>query len=323
MEKKKLISIITPVFNEENNINNYYSRITDVIDQVSNKYDFEIIFNDNCSNDNTYELIEKLALSDQRIRLFRFSKNYGYQKSIWFGYINSKGHAAIELDVDLQDPPEMIGEMLKYWEKGHKIVYGIRKTRKEGILINLSRKFFYRLIRFSSDSDIPNDAGDFMLIDQDVILQLKKLNLYDPYLRGIIFSYGFSRKGIEYNRNARISGESKFSLFGLFNFATGAFVSSSLLPLRLASYLGLFATIISFILLTFFIVEKLFFDSTAEKGVTAILILILVSIALNSIFIGILGEYVGKIYKQLSSINLIPLVESSVENKKKIDNFDK
>jgi len=317
MPMKKLISIITPVFNEEENIEIYYSRISKVLEDLSNYYDFEIIFNDNCSNDKTFEKIEKLTKIDTRIRLYRFSKNYGYQKSIWFGYFQSFGDASLELDVDLQDPPELIAQMLEKWEKGFKIVYGVRENRKNEMVLKYCRKLFYRLLRKSCDFDIPNDAGDFMLIDRDVINQLKKLNLSDIYLRGIIFSFGYSRIGINYNRDARTKGYSKFKTFRLINFAKDAFVNSSVLPLKLASILGLAFMLISFLLACFFIVDKFILDSNAPQGTTAILLLVLISIAINCLFIGIMGEYIGKIYKQVSGINFIPIVEKSIENNKR------
>jgi len=315
MAKQKLISIITPVFNEEKLINNYYSRVSKIINKLSDDYNFEIIINDNCSTDATYSQVEKLALKDNRIKLFKFSKNFGYQKSIWFGYHNASGDAAIELDVDLQDPPEMIEQMIGLWSKGYMIVYGIRKKRKEGLFINILRKVFYRLIRITSESDIPNDAGDFIFIDKRIIDELKKLNPFDPYVRGIIFSLGYSRVGIEYIRDARKEGQSKFGYLSLINFATNAFVSSSTLPLRLASYIGLFAILLSIFFGIFFIIDKIFFNTNIERGLTSILVLVLISIALNSLFIGILGEYIAKIYRQLSSVNSLPIVEKSLTTK--------
>ena len=300
MEIKKLISIITPVYNEEDSIDNYYQRLIKTINKLSNIYDFEIIFTDNCSTDKTFDKLKNLSTKDSRIKVFKFSKNFGYQKSIWFGYYQSKGDVTLELDVDLQDPPEMLEEMLKYWNKGFKIVYGIRKDRKEGYILKSLRKIFYRIVRKISYYDIPNDAGDFMLVDKDIVNHLKKIKLSDPYLRGTIFGFGYSKIGIEYKRDAREIGISKFPSLNLIKLAIDGLVNTSVFPLRLASMVGIVSAIISIILFFIFIIDKIFLNSELPKGTTSILLLLLTSIAINSILIGILGEYIGKIYRQLS-----------------------
>lgn len=313
-QDKPFISITTPVFNEEDTLAGYYDRVTQVIDKLSTTYDFEIIFTDNCSTDNTFQRLQALAENDARIRIFRFSKNFGYQKSIWFGYYKTKGDVALELDVDLQDPPEMLEEMLAHWKKGHKIVYGIRKDRQEGFIIKLLRKLFYRLVRQVSEYDIPNDAGDFMLIDRDIINHLKQVKLSDPYLRGIIFSFGYSKIGIEYTRDAREVGISKFPTLKLIQLATDALVNTSIFPLRMATIAGLIAALASMLFGGYIMFERLFLGAEASRGITAILVLILASIAINSILIGILGEYIGKIYRQFSAGDIVPIVEKEVDN---------
>jgi glycosyltransferase involved in cell wall biosynthesis len=316
METKKLISIITPVYNEEDSIDHYYQRVVKTINKLSNIYDFEIIFTDNCSTDKTFDKLKNLCTKDSRIKAFKFSKNFGYQKSIWFGYYQSKGDVTLELDVDLQDPPEMLEEMLKYWNKGFKIVYGIRKDRKEGYIIKSLRKIFYRIVRKISYYDIPNDAGDFMLIDKDVVDHLKKIKLSDPYLRGTIFGFGYSKIGIEYKRDAREAGVSKFPSLNLIKLAIDGLVNTSVFPLRLASIVGIVSATISIVLFFIFIIDKIFLNSELPRGTTSILLLLLTSIAINSILIGILGEYIGKIYRQLSCSDIVPIVEEKINNDK-------
>lgn len=312
-KNKKLISIITPVFNEQEIIDLFYSRVSKVIKKLSSEYNFEIIFTDNCSQDSTFDKLKKLSKKDSIIKIYRFSKNFGYQKSIWFGYLKSKGDISLQLDADLQDPPEMLEQMLSQWKKGYKIVYGIRSDRKEGIILNSLRKFFYRLIRKISNYDIPNDAGDFMLLDRDIINLLIKIKLSDPYLRGTIFGFGFSKIGIEYSRDKRFTGDSKFPSSKLIQLAIDAFINTSITPLRIATISGLFTAFISLLLGLYFIIDKLFLGSELPKGITAILILLLYSIAVNSILIGILGEYIGKIYRQFSSSDIVPIVEEKIE----------
>ena len=292
---KELISIVTPVYNEEDIVAEYYKRMSNVLDGLSDAYDFEIIFTDNCSTDNTFFELEKLAAKDRRIMVYSFSKNFGYQKSIWMGYAKSNGAAAIEFDADLQDPPEMLAEMLSYRKKGFKIVYGIRKDRKESAFINGLRKVFYRLVRGISDYDIPNDAGDFMLIDRDVIANLKEVKLCDPYLRGVIFGFGYSRRGIEYSRDQRVAGVSKFPLSKMIKLAMDAIINTSIFPLRIASIIGAAVGVFSMAAAGWFIIDKLFMNPELPRGVTAILVLVLASIAINAFLIGILGEYIGKI----------------------------
>ncbi len=314
VKQKNFISIVTPVFNEEESLDCYYERVSKVIAKLSDNYDFELIFTDNCSTDNTFKKLQELAKKDSRIRVFSFSKNFGYQKSIWFGYYKTRGDVALELDVDLQDPPEMLEEMLSYWKKGYKIVYGIRKDRKEGLIIKSLRKIFYRLVRGVSDYDIPNDAGDFMLIDRDIIDHLKKVKLSAPYLRGTIFGFGYSRKGIEYKRDAREVGVSKFPSLKLIQLASDALINTSTFPLRLSTIAGLIAALLSMLLGFYFIVDKLFLGAELPRRITAILVLVLASIAINSILIGILGEYIGKIYKQFSASDIVPIVEKQVDS---------
>ena len=316
MKTKKLISIITPVFNEEESLDNYYQRISNVIDKLVSKYDFEIIFTDNCSTDNTFQKLQDLAKIDEKIRIFSFSKNFGYQKSIWFGYYKSKGSATLELDVDLQDPPEILEIMLEHWERGYKIVYGIRKDRSEGVFINTLRKLFYRLIRNFSDYDIPNDAGDFMLVDRVIINHLKKIKLSDPYLRGTIFGFGYPKIGINYKRDLRKAGTSKFPSLKLIGLASDAFINTSIFPLRMALISGLITAFASILLAGCFIIDKLFLGAELPKGITAILVLLLASISINSVLMAILGEYIGKIYRQFSASDIIPIVEKQIDESK-------
>lgn len=316
---KKLISIVTPVFNEEEAISHYYSRISKILDSLKDTYDFEIIITDNCSTDNSFQILQKLAESDPRISVYKFSRNFGYQKSIWTGYSKCNGQAAIEFDVDLQDPPEMLSEMLSYWEKGYKIVYGIRKSRKEGKLLNFSRKIFYRLVRYMSEVDIPNDAGDFMLIDRDIINHLCQIKSQDPYLRGTIFSLGYLRKGLEYDRRERELGSSKFPLKKLIKLAVDGIVNTSIFPLRIAIVIGLFSGFCAVLLATYFVIDKLMGDNI-PRGITAILVLLLTAIAVNSILIGVIGEYIGRIYKQISSGQNVTIIEKEIKNSVYIKN---
>ena len=157
---KKLISIVVPVFNEETNIEPLYAALIPILEQFDAGYDFELLFTDNHSTDRTFEILRRLALKDSRIRVLRFSRNFGFQRSIYTGYIHARGQAAIQIDCDLQDPPELIVEFIRKWEEGYRVVYGERSQRQEAWHMNVIRKIFYRLIDFLSEDKLPFDAGD-------------------------------------------------------------------------------------------------------------------------------------------------------------------
>ena len=303
--ERKLLSIIIPVYNEEENVKKTYDSVTSVMEDIKNKYDYELLFTDNHSTDNTFEILRHLSQSDNHIRVLRFSKNFGYQRSILTGYMHSKGDIAIQLDCDLQDPPDLIPTFIKQWELGYKVVYGIRKSRKESWWINIARKSFYRIINFLSEDYLHNDVGDFQLIDRKVIDVLKEEKDNQPYIRGTIASIGFKQIGIPYDRNARTKGKSKFSMGNMFSLAIDGILNHSIIPLRIATFVGLFISIITFILALIYFVGKLIYGPSWSAGFATTTILILLSISLNTLFLGIIGEYLGRMYKHVKKRPLI------------------
>jgi polyisoprenyl-phosphate glycosyltransferase len=309
--KKKLISIIIPVFNEEDNINSLYSALLKFIEKINGKYEFEFVFTDNHSKDKTFNLITELAGKDKRIKAARFSKNFGFQKSIFTGYTLASGDAAIQIDCDLQDPPEVIIEFLSLWEKGYKVVYGIRKNRKEFWLMNLARKIFYRMINVLSEEPLPLDAGDFRLVDRKVLDILKEIDDSTPYLRGTIATLGFNQIGIEYNREERKKGKSKFSFKDLFNLAMDGILNHSVIPLRIATYTGGLISLSAFICMIAYFIMKIFWGNSWPAGFTTIILLLLLSLGLNSLFLGIIGEYIGRIYHQVKK-RPITIIEKQI-----------
>jgi dolichol-phosphate mannosyltransferase len=297
-EKRKLISVIIPVFNEENNIDRAYQEVCRIFDAMA-RYDLEIIFTDNHSIDRTPAVLEALANKDARVKVIRFARNFGFQKSVLTGYRMAAGDAAFQLDCDLQDPPALFPSFLALWEQGHDVIVGVRRSRKESKIIENSRKLFYRLmIRFSDDNLIP-DAGDFRLVDRSILNQLRTIHEAHPYTRGLISSLAARQTGIPYDRARREFDNSKFPVRRLFGLAMDGILAHSLLPLRLATYFGFVMSAVLFLLSVFYIVARLIGGSEWPSGFATVAALVAMGISLNAIFLGIMGEYIGRIYNQI------------------------
>ena len=300
LNKETLLSLIIPVYNEEENVQNAYEKIIEFF-HIHNDIQYEIIFTDNCSEDRTFEIIPSLAINDDRIRAYRWSKNVGYHRSNLYGDRQCTGDIAVQLDCDLQDPLELIPVFLSKWKEGFSVVYGIRKKRQENFVMNLIRKIFYRLVKLISRSEIPADAGDFRLIDRRVLNELIKLDINAPYLRGIIAEIGFKQIGVSYSRNSRKYGKSKFRVKDLISLGFDAFTSSSTVLLQFPFYLTIFIFMFSIIGLFFYTGLKFYTDIELPAGFTTIVTLILFSIAVNSFFLGIFGLYLGRLFNQVNS----------------------
>ncbi len=299
--RKPLISIVVPVYNEEETIPLFYPAVCQVIDPISATYDFEFIFTDNHSTDRTPDLLARLALRDPRVRAFRFSRNFGYQRSILTAYLQSRGDAAIQLDCDLQDPPELIPTFLDVWRSGSEVVYGIRKSRLEGRRWRYARKLFYWLVDVLSEDPIPRDAGDFRLISRRVIEELRRINEPTPYLRGTIATLGFRQTGIEYARLARTVGSSKFSFYDNIKLALDGIVNQSVVPLRVATYVGLSIALLTVLASVGYIAAYYTVGFRAPAGFTTTTVLILGSLGINALLLGIIGEYLGRMYLQMKN----------------------
>jgi polyisoprenyl-phosphate glycosyltransferase len=297
-DNKRLITILVPAFNEEPNIEPLYQALLPVMTRLE-RYEFEILFVDDHSTDGTFRELERLARIDSRIRVIRFSRNFGFQRGVFTGFLHARGDAAVEMDCDLQDPPEVIVDFVSKWEEGYRVVYGVRTTRKEGWLITTTRKLFYRMLDSLSEDELPVDAGDFRLLDRRVLDELKKFDDYQPYVRGTVAALGFSQIGVPYERAARTRGESKFSFGPLLGLALDGILNHSVVPLRIATYLGLAVSVLTFIAIVGYAVGRLFFGQNWPPGFASVIILILGSLSLNALFLGIIGEYLGRIYKQV------------------------
>lgn len=312
-QHKKLISLIIPVFNEEDNIFPLYEAVAPIIKCCEDKYDFELVFTDNHSVDGTFNKLSELRELDPRIRVFRFSRNFGYQKSILTGYLKARGDALIQLDCDLQDPPNLIPEFIKHWEEGCAVVYGVRQSRRENALLHYARKLFYRLADYLSEDDLPVDVGDFRLIDRKVVDVLRQVDDAQPYLRGMIAAMGFRQHGIPYHRGGRERGKSNFRFKDLVGLALDGILNHSTVPLRLATFFGAGVSILTVLAIFGYSVGKLFFGSSWPAGFTTLTVLMLAGISVNALFLGIIGEYLGRIYQQVKRRPLV-IVEAELDD---------
>jgi glycosyltransferase involved in cell wall biosynthesis len=293
--KLPLISISIPVLNESGNIHALYARLDALGHKMRGKCELEFVFSDNHSDDDTWALLSELAARDPRVRAIRFSKNFGFQRSILANYLHTRGDAVMQIDADLQDPPELLEAFFDLWQQGYQVVYGIRRKRPEAWLLKNFRKMGYWIIDKISEHPIPRDVGDFRLVDRRVIDALAKLRNSSPYLRGMIAGLGFNQTGVAYDRDARTAGESKFNVSRLLQLGLTAVFNHSVVPLRAASFLGAAILITSVIGALYYLVLRLLHPEL-PRGLASIHILVLFGIGLNSFFLGIIGEYLLRIY---------------------------
>jgi glycosyltransferase involved in cell wall biosynthesis len=308
---RPLISLVIPVFNEETNVEPFWLATNQAIAPLRERYDFEFVFTDNHSSDQTFTRLAELAARQPEVRVIRFSRNFGYQKSIYTGYAACRGAAAIQLDVDLQDPPELIGTFLGHWQNGFHVVYGVRAERKESWLMHGLRRAFYRLINSLSPEPLPLDAGDFRLLDRRVIDELRRHRDAHPYIRGTTTLLGFNQMAVPYARHARQYGETKFSLPKLFELAVDGILNHSIVPLRLASFIGFSVGFLTVLLIIGYVVARFVFGQSWPRGFATTTVLLLTGICLNALLLGIIGEYLGRIYVQVKGHPLV-VVESTI-----------
>ena len=305
------VSILVPAYNEEQNVQNAYRAIVDVFRSLPD-YDYEIIFTDNHSTDRTYDLLKAIVAGDPKVRVFRFARNYGYQRSVLVAYQRATGDCAIQIDCDLQDPPSLIPHMLELWRQGNQVVYGVRRSLKDNLPTRILRRSFYRFINAVSDDELPLDAGEFRLVDGRILAELRKVDDTSPYVRGLISAMGFTQVGFEYDRQARTAGESKFPLRAMVALAIDGVLNHSLLPLRIASTISLIFGTLTFLLVLAYLVGSLLFGQDWPAGFATTTMLLLMSITLNAMFLGIIGEYLGRIFMQ-SKRRPVPIIEVSLD----------
>ena len=290
----KKISIVIPMYNEHEIANMCYKRINEVIKQLNN-YEYEIIFINDGSKDNTQLILEEIAKEDKNVKILSFSRNFGHQAAVTAGIKYVTGDAIVIMDADLQDPPELIPDMLKLWEDGNEVIYGKRKTRKgESLFKLMTAKMFYNTLNALSDVDIPKDTGDFRLVDRKVVDTINNLPEHNKFLRGLFSWVGFKQIPFEYERQERAAGKTKYPLKKMIKLATDGIISFSTKPLKLVGGLGFITIIISIIILIYSLVSYAFRLNQLSPGWTSIMVAITLFSGVQLLSIWIISEYIAR-----------------------------
>ena len=289
-------SIVVPVYNEEEVIHETYRRLTEVM--RSTKEAYELLFVNDGSRDRTAEIIKEYSEQDPAVVLLDFARNFGHQIAITAGMDYARGEAVVVIDADLQDPPELILEMIEKWKQGFDVVYAKRTKRKgETYFKKQTAAMFYRFLRAMTDIDIPLDTGDFRLLDRKVCNQMNSIQEKNRFVRGLVSWVGFKQIAVEYERDERLAGESKYPLKKMLKLSMDGITSFSYKPLKLASYAGVTLSGIGFIYLLVVLYLKLFTDSTIT-GWSSLIVIQLFFSGIILIMLGMIGEYIGRIYDE-------------------------
>jgi dolichol-phosphate mannosyltransferase len=292
-----VITIIAPIFNELENIPELYHRMREVMSSVGETW--ELILVDDGSRDGSTDMIRKLAETDDHVRPVIFARNFGHQIAVTAGLDYSRGDAVIIIDADLQDPPEVILDLIAKWREGYEVVYAVRKEREgETWFKKTTASLFYRIIYKITDVKIPLDTGDFRLLDRKVVNIMSKMRERHRFLRGMASWVGFKQIGVEYKRAARFAGVTKYPFNKMLKLALNAVTSFSYVPLQIASYIGFIAAALSIISIPVVIVLRLV-GTTQLTGQATTLIMVLFLGGVQLISLGIIGEYIGRIYDEV------------------------
>ena len=295
-EQKKILSIVTPAYNEAENLGEFYSRVINATDNLN--LEIEIIYINDGSQDSTIDIITKQRQIDNRITIIDLSRNFGKEIALTAGLDYSSGDAVIVIDADLQDPPELIPKLVEKWREGYDVVNAKRIKRKgESLLKKVMSYIYYRLLFYLSDINVPKDTGDFRLLNKNALDALLKLREKHRYMKGLFVWVGFKQKEIEYEREARFKGKTKWGFFSLFNLAFDGLTSFSIMPLRLASTIGFLSALIGFFYGAVIFFKTLFFHEPVA-GFTSLVVLVTFFGGIQLLSIGIIGEYIGRIFNE-------------------------
>ena len=315
-QNKELLTIISPAYNEAENLDELYSRILNATENLN--LEIEIIYVNDGSNDNTIEVINRQSKNDGRITVIDLSRNFGKEIALTAGLDHASGDAVIVIDSDLQDPPEVIPQLVEKWRDGNDVVNAKRIKRKgEGLLKKITSYTYYRLLFHLSDIKIPMDTGDFRLLNRNALNAVLKLREKHRYMKGLFAWVGFKQQEIQYEREARYKGKTKWSFFALFNLAFDGLTSFSILPLRLASTVGFLSALFGFFYGVTIIIKKIFFHEPVV-GFTSLVVLVTFFGGIQLLSIGIIGEYIGRIFNETKNrpLYIVKNIKESVFSNK-------
>jgi glycosyltransferase involved in cell wall biosynthesis len=305
------LSIVVPVFNEEAVIEMFYQRLMNVL--FSQQYRYEIIFVDDGSRDKTLAIIEMIRKMDTHVHVLSLSRNFGKEIAISAGLDYAEGDAVILIDADLQDPPEIIVKLIEEWKQGFDIVYAQRSSRKgESFIKKMTAYLFYRVLNFAGSFSIPKDTGDFRLISQRAVIALRQLRERHRFMKGLFAWVGYPQKAIYYHRDARVAGKSKWSYWRLWNLALEGITSFTIAPLKAATYFGLLTAFIAFVYGLIIIYKTLVFGNTVP-GYSSLMVAILFLGGVQLLTIGIIGEYLGRMFNEVKNRPLYLLKSNTFE----------
>jgi glycosyltransferase involved in cell wall biosynthesis len=304
---RKVISIVTPCFNEALNVRDCYEAVRSMFAKELSGYDYEHIFCDNASSDDTVKILRELAAADPHVKVIVNARNFGPFNSMFNGLLHTSGDAVVPmLAADLQDPPEVILEFVKRWEEGYEVVYGIRANREESWPMRTMRSIYYRLVNRCANIDIPINAGEFALIDRVLVTAIRQCEDYYPYLRGLIANCGFRSVSVSYTWKARKKGFSKNRLYQLFDQALNGLISFTNLPMRLCLISGMFIALASVCYSLFTIIANLvYYREFAPPGIPTLIAALFFFSGVQLAFMGVLGEYISAIHFQVRKRPLV------------------
>ena len=294
----KKISVVVPMYYEEEVAKECYTRLKNVLEKIEN-YNYEIIFINDGSKDKTLEILKEIAKENKSVKIISFSRNFGHQCAVTAGLRYVTGDAIVIIDADLQDPPELIPEMLKLWEEGNEVIYGKRKSREgESRFKLLTASMFYKTLNALSDVEIPKDTGDFRLVDRKVVEVINSLPEHNKFLRGLFSWVGFKQKAYEYERKERYAGKTKYPLKKMLKLAQDGIFSFSIKPLKIVGAMGILSVIISIILFVYAVLSYAFDWNNLVPGWTSLMVTMTFIGGMILISLWMIGEYIGRIYDE-------------------------
>ena len=294
----KKITIIIPLYNEELVLDECYNRVSNICNSIDN-YEYEIIFINDGSQDKTLEMLESIAQNDNHVKVISFSRNFGHQCAVTAGLKHVTGDAIVIIDSDMQDPPELIPEMLKLWEQGNDVIYGKRKKRDGESKFKLfTASMFYKTLNALADVEIPKNTGDFRLVDRKVVDAINAMPEHNKFLRGLFSWVGYNQYAFEYERKERFAGKTKYPLKKMLKLATDGIIGFSTKPLKLLGTLGFFSIVISCIVLIYSLLSFAFKWNNITAGWTSIMVAITFFAGIQLVSLWMISEYIGRIYDE-------------------------